>query len=220
MFDIDEYLSKTYKHKEDYMHAFPSSRGFAIDGPNDCEAWSKADLKILFMLKETYGAKGETCQCMDSLDYNKTAFYSNITNRNIAKLAYGIITGRPTVGLSAKKLSPYYSSASTIEIKKSSGGKKSYDPTIRKHALFSKEFIKWQIDNLNPDVIVCCGSVVHRFLVNEVYSAKMPSEVAKVGKVLIVKSKHPSAPGYKVDKVVSIIQEFSGTANKSLKLDK
>lgn len=208
MFDKEGYILETNKHKEEYMQAFPTSKGFAIDGPNDCELWDKAEIKILFLLKETYGAKGETCKCMDSLDYNIKQFYSNTTNRNIAKLAYGIVTEQPTVGLSAKKLSPYYSSSSTIEIKKSSGGKRSYDPSVYKHALFSKEFIKWQITTLNPDIIICCGAVVHKFLVNEVYSCKFSTEIAKIGKPIIVKSKHPSAPGYKVDNLVNSIQQF------------
>ncbi|MEL0630319.1 hypothetical protein [Psychromonas aquatilis] len=208
MFEKDSYLLETNKHKEEYMRTFPLSKGFAIDGPNDSDAWSKADKRILFMLKETYGVKGDICQCMDSLEYNKSNFYSNKTNQNIAKLAYGIMTGKPSAGLSSKKLSPFYSSSSTIEIKKSTGKKKSNDKEILKHALFSEEFIKWQIDKLNPDIIICCGSIVHSFLVNNIYSTKVTDDITKIGDIVIIKSKHPSAPGYKVDNVVSDIKKF------------
>jgi hypothetical protein len=202
MFDKELFLSETHKHKSDYLRNFPNSKGFAIDGPNDTEVWNKQDKKILFLLKETYHVEGQVCNCMDSLEYNKSRFYDNKTNQNIAKLAYGLISGKKTVGVSKKKLSHFYSSVATIEIKKSTGLKTSQDSEIRKHALFSKDFIKWQVQHLNPDIVICCGKVVYDFAVKDVFGVDSKESIINIDDAVVVNSYHPSSRDYKVDAVV------------------
>lgn len=211
MFNKPLFLQKTEEHQREFLLNFPNAKGFAIDGPNDTELWNTQKTKILFLLKETYGVNGEVCMCMDSLEYNKKAFYKNRTNRNIAKLSYGLMLNKKTVGVPYQKLSPYYANVATIEIKKSTGFKRSYDPTVLKHATFSKDFIKWQISHLKPDIIICCGKAVFKFATKEIFGTKSTESITTIGSTIVINSKHPSAPGYKVDDVVD--QYFSYTPN-------
>ena len=217
MFDPELFLTESKKHREIYIKKFPTLTGFALDGPNDSNRWNNQKLKVLFLLKETYGVKRGFCNCMNSYNYNQPNindnFYSNKTNRNISRLSYGLIANKnKTIGLSQSLLSDYYSSVATIEIKKSSnntGSISSYDPTILKHAIFSHQFIKWQINELNPDIIVCCGSVVSKFLRAHVYpTATANNKIYKHENVIIINSYHPSYSRFHVDKLTKIYRDF------------
>lgn len=218
MFDKSEFLRETERHKQSYLVKYPETKGFAYDGPNDTSRWANVPLKILFLLKETYG-KNKDCICMDSLEYNKPNvkgnFYENTTNRYLARIAYGLSgvhSNRDfkikTTGLSQKKLSNSYSGVATIEIKKSSNAKwKSSDKKVLEHAIWSKDFIKWQIDHLQPDIIFCCGGVVSGFVRNHLFSLKDESNIFNLGRVTVINSHHPSKPGYKVDEYVKMYKD-------------
>ncbi len=219
MLDKEVFLLKSREHKQEYYKIFPEDSGFAIDGPNNCELWSSSNVKILFLLQETYGGKNDEFMCIDSLEYNKPNveknFYKNKTNRNIAKIANGIFEimdgEKPsrTVGLGQKTLSKAYEKIATIELKKSTNknSKKCNQKHLIERAKFSSAFIRWQIAYLNPTIIVCCGKITEHLLRNYIYS---PNENLQHH---IFSCNHPATRGYLVD---SVLKEFE---NQKLQRD-
>ncbi|MEH6458219.1 MAG: uracil-DNA glycosylase family protein [Cocleimonas sp.] len=221
MFDIKNYREEIDKFKDEYLLRFPESVGFAIDGPNDCEVWADSEFKILFLLKETY-SKTNDCICMDSHKYNDPKsdnnFYMNRTNRHVARIGYGILEANKssvrikTTGIAKQKLASGYCQVSTIQIKKSSNSKwQSSDKSVLEHAVESKEFLKWQIDTLKPDLIFCCGAIVSKFYRENICDISKEVVTSNNDGIVVINSEHPSAVGYKVDDYIKKYQDFRYT---------
>ena len=215
-FNKECFVAASRKHKTDYFKNFPNDTGFAIDGPNDCEAWMKTEWRILFLLRETYGGVCEEFICIDSEEYNKpftsNNFYSNKTNRVLARVAYGLnkilsgVTHVKTTGISQTELAKAYARSATIELKKSTNtkSKKSNLKEAQIRAQFSAEFIDWQIQQLDPHIIVCCGKDTHQLLVGCVLN-KTTHKFQ-----ILESSKHFSAPGFHVDSLLTDFQSNLG----------
>ncbi|MBK7851591.1 MAG: hypothetical protein IPJ66_10770 [Bacteroidetes bacterium] len=118
--------------------------GFALDRPIVPEIWNQLSLKILFILKETYGMDGcDTCKIMGNPD----KFNDSKTNLQISKVSYcihetianGVVPSvENTNNLSLGTLKESFSKIAIVEVKKTSGETTSNDSIIRDHSRFNK----------------------------------------------------------------------------------
>lgn len=183
---IEEYKTMLENYRIQVEKKYGEDHGFAYDGPIDSKNWFHNDksLKILFLLKETYGYDGDDiCYIMDRPE----RFKDSKTNRILSRLSYGIekvstliesknnfISNEALFDLidpvydemkivNQDVLKISYSDIAVIEIKKLSGKTKSDDSEIRKHSKENAEFLSNQIRFLKPMIIVCGGKVLGIF---------------------------------------------------------
>jgi hypothetical protein len=216
-FQKDDYLKLLKEFKDFTTERDGPKNGFAWDGPIAPDRWNCISPKIVFLAKETYGFLGcDQCQVMEKPDeWKKTKF-----NRNIAKIAYGIINFVRT-GQKIDRFPPYkaiqndlreaYASIALLEIKKTSPDgttKRSDDRIIRCHSTRNKDYLTRQLNLLHPDIIFCCGLVTYHSLIIDMnfFDAKLKPKdykqgVKLVGNTLVVNYYHPSASQFNIYKI-------------------
>jgi len=181
--------------------------GFANDGPIVPDQWKDSPLKVMVYGKETYGYEGcEECPIMGNLDgWNSSKFMLTIS-----RLSYGlnkyhkdrvILTKNELYHPGNEQLKDGYSKLALVEVKKTSNDgstKKSDDTIIRRHSKQNKEFLKRQIEMIDPDIILCSGKVVYDSLAHDLNYKNMNStpfklsELSIVSDTTIIHSYHPS----------------------------
>lgn len=128
------------------------------DDGRENDAWEDASPRILFLTKDqnsggddAWDARGETI----NFSY---AFY-----RNLSYQLYGLVN---TTDISKANFEFSYDDAADaynnypfarINVKKEAGSNSINNSTLRSYLERDAEFIIRQIENLNPDIIVCCG---------------------------------------------------------------
>lgn len=145
-----------------------------IDGPIEPEKWydknkriHPSEYRIVFVLKEAYGADNQGVLRLDSIQKE----YSSL-------LSMGAREGRPTytplVAIanmlvmnqsynqvqinSTNAYSIFKESSAIVEVKKEYGTPESSDSNIRRHASENKDLIEEQIRVYNPNVVIICGN--------------------------------------------------------------
>jgi hypothetical protein len=130
---------------------------FPIDGIADFDKWLEAKPKILFLLKEIY------CDPKEWEPHHGITSGSNIFSKNIARwhVILQTLFKDPSKKLSFTDicLPPTIEDVALVELKKANEGctTSSYKD-IAEYAARDKEFLKEQIDIIQPEVIFCCGT--------------------------------------------------------------
>ncbi len=192
--------------------------GFALDGPIVPEIWNQLSLKVLFILKETYGMDGcDTCKIMGNPD----KFNDSKTNLQISKVSYcihetisnGFVPSvENTNNLSPEALKVSFSKIAIVEVKKTSGETTSNDGLIRDHSRFNKEFLCQQIQLINPNIIICGGLVTWHSLTldmglfdRQIYNLNDERKAFKCEDKIIYNGYHPSFSRFKPVEVTTTI---------------
>jgi hypothetical protein len=134
------------------------------DGVLSQEDWDNAHPKILFLLKESYGDWFEVNGPIPIKSGNNKQFFPNIALWKYLVSHY----------LNTKVLPPFPSSLELlpefqngdgclkeiayVNVKKKLGTSISNSKEIQHFALRDKELLAEQMDMLNPDVVICCGT--------------------------------------------------------------
>lgn len=148
--------------------------GFIRDGLVDSKMWhsNKCGKKIIFLLKEAYGNK-EAWNLTEWVA-QKGPLY-NIWKR-IAEWTYGILntdinkiaTFPEDKDFTQNVANGYLRRIAVLNLKKSNGKSESKDDEIAAYGINDKDFIKKEIELIDPDVIICGGSVTINTL-DEIY---------------------------------------------------
>lgn len=143
------------------------------DGIVDLEMYKNSEFKILWILKEANnggtGLRG----------WNQREFHKNVsgypnwrrTYKKIIQVSYGILNSIenyndvPKVENDSTIKSKYIlDNLAIINIKKNGGGSVSYQKIINQNYATHKEFLKTQIDLINPDIVVNASHVGSLFI--------------------------------------------------------
>lgn len=137
---------------------------FVKDGIVNEDAYKdKNHIRILYLLKETNG--------INEKDFDLRIYINDKGARheswdNIARWTYGIYNlygiehvWKKIKELEAEKPSYTLSSICAVNVKKTSGKDTANDKEIKKAAKEYGEFIKNQIENAQPELIIFCGSI-------------------------------------------------------------
>lgn len=178
----------------EWKNARPEYKFFCEDGILVPEIWDDASPKILFLLKETYdtfidisgelGPNGGSAMFFRKLKM-RTYIITELANKRI-----------PTYeGCLAVKEQPNDSIA-YVNIKKNvdhiDNEWQSTYADIMEYAISDKDFLKKQINLINPDIIFCCATI--EFLL-EIYPEiqEISDRVYRLGTIIIISYSHPSS---------------------------
>lgn len=190
------------------------------DGIVNIKIYSKAKIKVLYLLKEVNG--GKDWNLRDYLNNNASRFQ---TWNNIARWQYAIENFQEdnlwskVQNVNEEFRKEQVRKIAVINLKKVPGTEKSKMAEIRKFAWNDRELLKRQISLCEPDIVVCCGTgeIVKEFkLVDNEYfknwsksSANIEFHLTKKNS-LIISHCHPqkwTSDQEKFDPLIKTVQE-------------
>jgi hypothetical protein len=138
------------------------TEGFSRDGIVDEDKFTKANRRILFVLRET----NEFPQS-NEFGGDLRAFLSQTLKwqlwHTVGRWAYGILNDFPDYleCNGRRKIHDALCQVAVINLKKITGGKESDLEEINETAHRDKEFIRREVDLIDPEVLVACGTRGH-----------------------------------------------------------
>jgi hypothetical protein len=200
--EIDEAFRERYKQRNGGQNKF-----IALDGIINSEKFEKANPKILWVLKEsTYSDTPKDFNMRELLvQLSQHEFYQQCkkTFEDIVIVSYGIIKGKylyseiPEI----EEIKSVLEEIAFINIKKSPGGTKTYNPIISKHFGLDRDLLKAQIDYINPDLIIfAVGPIASPELFKMMFGDSFEHIGGPIGRVNgkhkrnILCVNHPAAP--------------------------
>ncbi len=122
---------------------FDNNLEFIWDGPSHWEKYENSSPRIVFLAKESHGSyHPSTPSKVNNLFSTNIATWASLLNPNYDELQKA------------------WDSIAIVEIKKIDEGKtSSTNSDIKKFAWIGKEFLKQQLEILEPHIIVCLGTI-------------------------------------------------------------
>ncbi len=139
-----------------------SRPSFVADGIVDNKSYLSSNPKLMFVLKEVNDRKGGNWDLRDFLrEGARTQTWNNIARwiKGIRNLPQDI-EWKLVKDVSKQDRSEILKSVCAINLKKSPGGYITNNDSLTKVATEDKEYINQQFSLYNPDLVICCGSVV------------------------------------------------------------
>ena len=196
---MKELRSKIKKNlKKRYPHDKIVSDGILDDG-----IYKKQKVKVMFLLKETYGGYVNIIGGQKINNGKSVPFWPNIFNwtKLVNDLEDSIIPKFLSKG-QILEINKYVDNIAYVNIKKIEGNKKSNNSDIMKYAEKDRDILQCQIDEINPDVIFISDSKHYEKIYNlknidktvckEVKSGKCKFKLFKHNNRRIIKIHHPS----------------------------
>ena len=153
MFDAINKLMDDWKN----THLSKGRKCFISDGIVDKDCYENSSSKICFFLKEAYSKESDE-------DWSLTEWLNNgaMTRMwgNVAEWTYGITNTTQTVikpkpSLTKEEKSQIIRNISIVNVKKSNGFVQSNYEDLLKYANEDADFLRKELEILNPDIIVC-----------------------------------------------------------------
>lgn len=189
------------------------------------ESWSAAKRKVLFLLKEPNGYDGRHGALNDLLRKaavpNSTSkMWKRPTFHNIGRWAYGLLNYSGQVPAYEEANQAYRTAllgCAYINIKKSSGGARA-TKKVEVHAAKYAEFLRRQVDIIDPDIVVCGGT--YTILKEHVYPgmSKVSSRIHRVDGRIFINAFHPGCRTKRedvYDQVLSSFHQFMVTTSQN-----
>ncbi|MEZ8372003.1 hypothetical protein AB6C94_21660 [Vibrio splendidus] len=139
---------------------------FIADGILDKGAWGKSKVKVLFLMKEAYESDEDSTKEWNLNDYLRETPLSSLSKTmwwSIAQWLKGINHLHEHGNLlpfdqgfkNDPSLNEVFRSCAIINLKKSGGISRSSDENIKKYVESDWDLIWMQIEEINPDLIIC-----------------------------------------------------------------
>jgi hypothetical protein len=156
----DQLLSKMEDHY--LLDGIPKEKEFIRDGPSHWDKYQeKSKPRIVFLAKESHS----------SFHPSTPSKVNNPFSRNVARWANLIMAAEDTnsniKNLYSDELQEAWDSIAIVEIKKIDDDKTdSPDSDIKKFAWIGRDFLKQQLELLDPHIIVCCATLESYDIIN------------------------------------------------------
>lgn len=200
----DELFSRWKQERLEYENKAEGKR-FSLDGIQNFEAWEKSVPKILFLLKENRAAEDDW-EPSWGINRDANPFSWNVIRwRQLLIDFYNKTPEEPT--FLRQELPESVNDIAIIEVKKVNEGKGSSSYSdIRNYARRDRDFIKEQIELINPDIIFCCNT--GDFYSDDIYGDEPWEELIKDSRCvcnkhsnrLVIDFFHPSTRSGKREK--------------------
>jgi len=180
-----------------WEEAFPEGWHFNRDGVISKENWDSGGKKVLFVLKETNKAKQNVVTAINrAMEVKKSGWWRGKVLRRVGRWAYGLQNYDGVVPpLKDAKLNEKnaINSIAYINIRKAAGKARTNRKTFDAHASEYSSFVRRQIELINPDIVVLCGtySQVKRYVFPEL--KKVSERVHLNEGVVFINAFHPAA---------------------------
>lgn len=140
-------------------------RVFVKDGVVDEESYLRSSLKIMLVLKEINGSLEKWHN--DLRDFIRQGArwqtWDNVTRwiRGIRAI-HRDIEWKELEKISKEQRKEHLKSICAVNLKKSPGGRTTDNNALSKEAKEDEKFLNEQFGIYNPDLVICCGSIVSR----------------------------------------------------------
>jgi hypothetical protein len=188
------------------------------------ELWDNSPKRVLFLLKDPKENSGDSREWLsgEGKGYEANRRLSNRFLKNLAYWLYGLSSAKDgkTVEFSTithENLVECFDKTpfAFVESKKQAGTNRVSDKVLWQYIDRYKEFLKEEINILNPNIIVCCGQPQYNFATTELYkNAEIIDDNIRFHKEtdkLLIYTYHPCKPGsYKnlYDGIMSLYEKF------------
>ena len=149
--NLDELFKQWEKEIEDK---------FVKDGIVNDINWQKANKKILVILKETndFNKYGLNELINNNINNSKSGIWKGLTWHNTGRIAYALLNPNSNFKEADKNRKSALSYIAVMNLKKTAGKSASKKETIKKHTLKYADYIKKEINIINPDIVILGGT--------------------------------------------------------------
>lgn len=143
---------------DEWYNARKNYAPFIDDGIFDPKSFNTQSNKILFILKEAHwdGVPGQRENLCSILLHNNGNSWKSWNN--IARWTKAILdNGSYSENISCEERHNTLHRIAAINLKKQAGGNRAKGKSLIEFAINDAEFLKRQIDEIAPDIIICCG---------------------------------------------------------------
>lgn len=133
---------------------------FVADGTINSEKWEEANKKILVILKETndFDDYGLNDLINKNINNSKSGIWKGLTWHNVGRVSYSLLNISASFKDAHKKRKETLKHIAVMNIKKTTGKSKSKNKVIKSHAKRYKDYIKKEIEIINPDIVLLGGT--------------------------------------------------------------
>lgn len=196
-------------------HILTEADHFVGDGVVCQESWRTAKRKVLFLLKEPNGYKGEDGPLNVLLrkaaaPNSMSKMWDRPTFHNVGRWTYGLLNYSdhvPAYDDAHRACKTAVLDCAYINIKKSSGGARA-TRAVEEHAAQYAEFLRRQVAIINPDIVVCGGT--YPMLKKHVYPSlsRVSSRIHAFDKRLFINAFHPACRTRREDVYGQVLSSF------------
>ena len=174
---------------------------FVPDGIINLKKWEKANKKILVILKETndFDNYGLNDLIDKNINNSKSGIWKGLTWHNIGRISYKLLNSNASFEEAHKKRKEILRYISVMNIKKTPGKNKSNYKVIQYNANKYGNYIKEEIEIINPDIVILGGT--YKFLKNILNLERITENLYKEkgnDKRIYIKCYHPAYFGVKI----------------------
>jgi len=193
-------ISKINCHNEllnTWEKNFPEDWHFNYDGVISNEDWNNSSTKVLFVLKETNRANQNIIDAINrALITKESGWWKGKVLRRVGRWAYGLLNYEnetPSFKDAKTNYKSFIKNIAYINMKKSSGGSSTKKKPFNSHVEEFAPFIRRQIELINPDIVVLCGT--YKQIKKNVFPEleKVSERIHKYGNMIFINAFHPAA---------------------------
>jgi hypothetical protein len=170
---------------------------FVEDGIIDSARWSQAGVRILFILRETNGYRGNMAALIHRActTHPSSGLWDRPTFHNVGRWAHGLLHAAdataPSFDAAHGNRKTALLDCAFINLKKTTGGARSTE-AVQQAAGRDAFFLREQIDLIDPQVVVCGGT--YTAIKEHLYPAirRVAPRVHEAGGRLFINAHHPS----------------------------
>lgn len=192
---------------------------FNEDGIISDDHWCTTNLKVLFVLKETNQAKQNIISAINyAIENKKSCWWRGKVLSRVGRWAYGLqnYNEQPIDFTCAdKKKKTAIPAIAYINLRKSNGGSRTKARPFDQHVNKYSNLIKQQIELINPDVIVLCGT--YKPIKKHVFPElnKKSFRVHEFENKIFINAWHPACRKKANEVYEQVITNFHNYKNKS-----
>jgi len=208
--EFDERIKLEYK-------TIPLNSEIAFDGILDEEEFANQEVKLLWILKESYGEAIEFENRVNLLTDEKYLTFP--TWKSIIEVSYAIINNLQNFdeNISINEKQNVLKKIAFMNIKKNPGESVSVNKEIENHFSLNSTLLVDQINFINPDIIIA-GNTLHHFINKNAFDLTWDEDTSyedfgvwyryKQNK-LFIEGMHPSIVDYTNDKGLKILNTIN-----------
>lgn len=170
---------------------------FVEDGIIDPARWAQAGTRVLFVLRETNGYRGNIAALIHKActTHPSSKLWDRPTFHNVGRWAHGLLhagdANFPTFEDAHKSRKTALLACAFINLKKTTGGARATN-AVEHAAARDAIFLREQIELVDPRIVVCGGT--YRAIKQHVYPAirRVGPRVHEAGGRIFINANHPS----------------------------
>ncbi|GAX90160.1 hypothetical protein [Effusibacillus lacus] len=158
---------------------------FVEDGLLSEKDWNQSGLRVVVLLKEPSETNPNATEWkyQDFIRNRQFLEEKGTTWPNLIRWTYGILHGFPpfqeveeNLHMISNSTERFFGSVCFVNVKKTAGSTRSNDEIVYQAGINTGDLLLRQIHILEPNIVLCCGSVVFRIVKDSLENHEIPLE--------------------------------------------